>query len=174
MQDDQELITRAAAGDTAAFEALYLRYREFVYRLAFRFVRDEAAALDVSQEVFTFLIRKIPTLRLTGKLSTYLYPAVKNIALTQKRRVARERGEAAVERGVGDLPGVEPGDRDLVRAIEGLPEPQREVLLMRIVDEMSVEEVAMALSIPQGTVKSRLHLALASLREDERLRELLV
>lgn len=170
MQDDQELITRAAAGDTAAFEALYRRYREFVYRLAFRFVRDEAAALDVSQEVFTFLIRKVPTLRLTGKLSTYLYPAVKNIALTQKRKVARERGEMAAERGAEELPGVQPGDRDLVRAIEGLPEPQREVLLMRIVDEMSVEEVAMALSIPQGTVKSRLHGALASLREDERLR----
>ena len=83
--EDVKLIRLTLAGDRSAFEVLYRRYREVVYRLAFRFVRDEAAALDVSGEVFTFLLRKVPTLRLTGKLATYVYPAAKNIALTKKQ-----------------------------------------------------------------------------------------
>jgi RNA polymerase sigma-70 factor (ECF subfamily) len=60
---------------------------------------------------------------------------------------------------------------DLAAVLRVLPEPHREVLLMRVVDDMTLEEIALALDIPLGTVKSRLHNALAKLREDERTRE---
>jgi RNA polymerase sigma-70 factor (ECF subfamily) len=60
---------------------------------------------------------------------------------------------------------------DLAAALSALPDEQREVLLMRFVDDMSLQEVAAALNIPVGTVKSRLHRALRMLRDDRRTRD---
>lgn len=171
-RSDQDLVNAAAAGDVAAFEVLYTRHRDFVYRIALRHAREHEAALDASQEVFAYLLRKLPTLRLTGKLSTFLYPVAKNTALAARVRAQRRLTLAqsvAEEARVHD--SVPPERARLLAAVDALPDPQREVLLMRIVDEMSVEEVAAALGVPEGTVKSRLHHALGALRGDEGLRK---
>ena len=172
-RSDAELVTAAGRGDTEAFETLYLRHRDWVVRLAWRFTRDEQAAMDVAQEAFIHLLRKLPTLRLTAKLTTYMYPIVRNIATTGHRlRIRRAEVEGDAPARVESTPGADSaGTGALASALDALPDAQREVVLMRIVDEMSLDEVSAALGIPEGTVKSRLHNALAALRADPALRE---
>jgi len=177
-RSDAALLGLAQRGEVAAFEALYFRHRDFVYRLAARFTGNHAATLDVSQETFAYLIKRLPTLELTGKLSTWLYPIVKNIAHTQHRK--RQREVPGLNAVVDDPSLVRHAGSDslpdqhqhLREAVANLPEAQREVVLMRIVDEMSVDEVATALNIPIGTVKSRLFHGLGTLRQNAAIKDL--
>jgi RNA polymerase sigma-70 factor (ECF subfamily) len=166
--DDGELVRAAAAGDAAAFEALYRRHRDFVLRLARRFGLGEQDALDVHQEVFLYICRKLPQLELRASFTTFLYPAVKHLSLKRKGFLARFLpfgGLFGGERGWHE-PSVDPqGADDFPRLVARLPAGQREVVLMRFVDGMELAEIAAALEIPVGTVKSRLHHALKSLRE---------
>lgn len=160
---DQELVIAIRRGDTSGFESLYHRHKEFVWRTALRMCNgDEHAALDVSQETFAWLLQRCrKRLTLSAKLSTFLYPAIRNIAHTRRRRTRREI--------LGDVPDQEgPApvqfSDELERLVAGLPDGQREVLLLRFVEDMSLLEIAASLEIPTGTVKSRLHHALATLR----------
>lgn len=172
----------ANRGDASAFEALYLRYRDWVVRLALRFTTDREEALDVMQDTFAYLLKKFPGFRLTARMTTFLYPVVRNIALTHGRR-RREQSldddfttnAAAIDRtdrGQTSAPTSSLERIDWLAAIVGqLSEPQREVLLMRFVDDLPLAEIAAALDIPEGTVKSRLHHALDALRRDPRTRD---
>ena len=167
---DGELVAAINAGDWSAFEVLYFRYRDWVYRLAWRFSGDEADAQDVVQEVFVYLAKKFPGLELTAGMTTLLYPAVKHTAITlrKKRRRMEMLGDMEIE-------GRDEGDEDLRgqlrEVMRGLSEEHREVVLMRFVDDMSLEEIAGALGVPTGTVKSRLHHAVRGMREDVRVRK---
>jgi RNA polymerase sigma-70 factor (ECF subfamily) len=140
-------------------------------RLAHRFTGDADDALDVLQETFAYFHRKFPGFRLTARLSTFFYPVVRNISLAIRRKRGRFLGDADAS---DVLPSIssscpsEPGD--LAQVLARLPVAQREVLLMRFVDGMSLDEIGVSLSIPLGTVKSRLHNALAALREDPKTR----
>ncbi len=159
------------AGDAAAFDALYYRYRDWVVRLATRFTGHGDDALDVLQDTFAYVFRKFPGFRLTASMTTFLYPVVKNLSIAAKRKRARHvRGDEMLA-GVTARPEPDATRDDLAAALASLPEAQREVLLMRFVDGMSLLEIAAALSIPEGTVKSRLHHGIVALREDERARK---
>src|SRR5437764_7816207 len=83
---DQQLIAAINAGDAAAFDALYYRYRDRVLRLAARFTGDRADALDVLQETFAYLFRKFPGFVLTAQMTTFLYPVVRNLSLAMRRK----------------------------------------------------------------------------------------
>ncbi len=169
---DQELVEAANRGDTAAFEALYLRYRDWTVRLAYRFTGNADDALDVLQDTFAYLLKKFPGFELTARMTTFLYPAVKHLALARRRRrhdpiPDDEHPEAMA------TPSAQPDTTsraELAAVLKNLSAGQREVLLMRFVDGLSLDEIAQALAIPVGTVKSRLHNALASLRADPRAR----
>lgn len=168
------VVASIRAGRRDDFDVLYRRYAAWVLRLARRFTDDEDAALDVLQETFMYLVRKLPTLALTARLTTFLYPAVRNLSITVCQRRRRDRGSG--EPGDAPAPRETPADplgearSTLAAAVAALPDAQREVLLMRIVDGMGTNEIAEALSIPAGTVKSRLHHAIAALRDDPRTR----
>lgn len=169
-RSDDELLRAVNQGDADAFEALYRRYRTWVVRLACRFTGDPDEALDVLQETFAYLLRKVPHLRLTAAMTTFLYPAVRNISLALKRKRRRQQTwpdpapvQAAPEAGDFRL-------ADLSAVVSGLPDGQREVLLLRFADGLELAEIAKALEIPVGTVKSRLHNAIAALRGDPRTR----
>jgi RNA polymerase sigma-70 factor, ECF subfamily len=167
-RSDEALIAAVNHGDTAAFEALYYRYRDWVAHMAFRFTGDRDLALDVLQETFVYFSRKFPGFRLTAKLTTFLYPAVRNYSIAARRKN---------ERFVSEVPerASEPDDNPhepVSEIISGLPEEQREVLLLRFVDGMSMDEIAAALRIPAGTVKSRLHYAIKTLRESDATKKL--
>jgi RNA polymerase sigma-70 factor (ECF subfamily) len=160
------------AGDVSAFDALYYRYRDWVVRLAARFAGHEDDALDVLQETFAYVLRKFPGFQLTASLTTFLYPVVKHLALAARRKRVRMAGEDSLQNAAPVAPaGPEPlGPRaELATVLAGLPEAHREVLLMRFVDGLALEEISVALDIPLGTVKSRIHNAVATLRKDPRV-----
>src|SRR5690606_37973731 len=132
-------------------------------------------ALDVLQETFGYLLRKFPPagpgLTLTAELTTLLYPVAKHSALTLRRRA--DRFPAGERDDPDDLPGPDPqASGDIAPVLDRLSEERREVILLRFVDGLALEEIAAALGIPLGTVKSRLHLALRQLREAPEISEL--
>jgi len=170
-RSDEELIRAINQGDTAAFEALYYRYRDWVVGLATRFTGRADDALDVLQDTFAYLLRKTPSLRLSARMTTFLYPVVKHISLAARRKGRRSLG-CELD---ADVPAPPSGENEGIRSglaevMAGLPEDQREVVLMRIVDDMRLAEIAGALRIPIGTVKSKLHRALERLQNDSRTR----
>jgi len=172
METDQQLIQDAARGNTQAFTVLYERYRDWVYGLAWRFTGDQDLALDVLQDTWMYVLKKLPTLRLTAKLTTFLYPAVRNLSLNAIQAKKRFIGASDVLEELPASPSCsqEPNLEDLTEVLGALPREQRQVVLMRFVDGMTVNEIAQALGIPDGTVKSRLHHALEKLRRDQRCR----
>jgi RNA polymerase sigma-70 factor (ECF subfamily) len=172
-RSDAELVAAINSGDAAAFEVLYFRHRDWVAGLAYRFTGDSDAALDVMQETFLYLLRKFPGFRLTANLKTFLYPAVRHLAIAARRKAARYQATAAEMEQLEHAPAppassAETGDLQFV--LTALPDEQREVLLLRFVEGLSLAEIAEAMDTPLGTVKSRLHNALETLRQDERTR----
>jgi RNA polymerase sigma-70 factor (ECF subfamily) len=174
---DAELVRAASRGDEAAFESLYRRHARFVFAVARRFAGAQLAP-DVAQETFGWLLAKLPTLALRGRLSTLLYPVIVHTAAAQRRRAHRGSAEPELVFELLQAPASSPeaqaerddAGEDLRAALASLPRAQAEVVVMRFTDEMSLEEIAQALAIPLGTVKSRLHHALAALREHPRTR----
>jgi len=171
-RDDRALVDAANRGDPAAFEALYNRYRDWVVRLAYRFTANRHDALDVLQDTFAYVLSKLPDLRLTARMTTFLYPVVKNLSLALLRKSRRyvSADEVLRQRAARPPDGIEASRAELAAALAVLPPGQLEVVLMRFVDAMSLQEIARGLDIPLGTVKSRLHNALKTLRNDERTR----
>lgn len=162
-----ETANRGGAHGADAFESLYRRHVDWVANTAYRFTQDRDSSLDVMQDVFIYLLGKFPGFVLTAKLTTFLYPVIKHTALQARRKAGRFPGSNDV---LADLPAPHkpnPADSDgIEHALAGLPAPQREVLLLRFVDGMTIEEIALALDIPPGTVKSRIHHAIHTLRQD--------
>ena len=169
---DAELIEAARTGDAAAFEAIYFRYRDWVVRVAMRFTNNQDDALETLQDTFAYLLRKLPNLYLSARMTTFLYPVVKHTAL----RLKEQRRLVLIRDGVlEEIPDPAPpidhaGSRDLAAVVANLPAEQREVILLRFVDDLPLAGIAETLRIPLGTVKSRLHYALAALRTDPRTR----
>ncbi|MBS0192070.1 MAG: sigma-70 family RNA polymerase sigma factor [Phycisphaerales bacterium] len=169
---DALLVGLASRGDQEAFLALYKRHRNFVFSVARRYTRDESEALDVLQDTFAYLVKKLPELRLTAKLSTFLYPAVRNIALTIRRKQRTVALPATHDPAEVPRPETHIGPRPIEKVVADLPEGQREVLILRFVNDLALREIASVLGIPVGTVKSRMHQAIATLRQDPKTREL--
>lgn len=171
---DEQLIAAINRGDTAAFQTLYHRYRDWVVRLAYRLTGDREIALDVMQETFSYLLGKFPGFTLTARMTTFLYPAVRHLAIAHRRRRDRmqptdpQTPEPTDPHSAGPAVDVR---AELAVVLSELDEPIRETILMRFVDDMSIEEIAAALDIPPGTVKSRLHNAIKRLRASPKLRE---
>ena len=171
-RSDADLVAAARQGDERAFEALYLRHRAWAAAVAQRFTGDPSLALDAMQEAFLYLLRKLaePRFTLTARLTTFLYPAVKHAAQEARRKSVRARGGDEALHAVA-APGTPDATDDLAAVLARLPDEHREVLTLRFVDDLSLQEVAEALAIPLGTVKSRLHHGLRKLREDPRTRD---
>jgi RNA polymerase sigma-70 factor (ECF subfamily) len=163
---DRRWIEAIRRGDEHAFEELYREHRDWVFRLALRLTGKHADALDVLQESFAYLLRRLPGLELRVGLRTFLYPAVQHLSAAARQKAGRAHSdEEALESA--PAPDSPPEGGHLAAALRRLPDPQREVLLLRFVDGLLLEEIAAALGIPLGTVKSRMHHALAALRADE-------
>ena len=189
-RSDEALVEACNAGDAReaakAFEALYLRHKDYVLRIALRFVPDPDTALDVLQETFAYLLKRFPPtgggLQLTAKMTSLLYPVARNTAITALRKARRFPGTGDV--APDDLPAPEgantgaSGDLhrrasgDIHRVLAALPANQRETLQLRFVDDLSLGEIAEVLDIPLGTVKSRLHFGIASLKASDIVKDL--
>ncbi len=166
---EQDLVRRANRGDQAALESLYRDHREWVCALAYRFTGSRDQALDILQETYLYFFGKFPGFKLTSSIRGFLYPVVKHQSISLVRRQKRVVSlDAYRQGGAADLepfwhPTRGPG-RHVGELAARLPEKQREVVALRYGLGFRHDEIADALDIPVGTVKSRLHKALNLLR----------
>jgi RNA polymerase sigma-70 factor (ECF subfamily) len=166
VRTDQELIVAANRGDASALEGLYYRYRDWVVARAERICGRHEDALDVLQETFIYVFGKFPGFTLTCRFKTFLYPVVRNLSLNliRKRQRSVELGEASEPEAPKDV-SLDAERQAVNEMVSALPPEQQEVVVLRFVDGFAQAEIAEALGIPLGTVKSRLHHALNRLRE---------
>ncbi len=160
---DVDLVARANRGDAAAFEALYHRHKGWVLGVARRYTTDPDEALDILQDTYAYFFGKFPGFELSAALRAFLFPVVKHVALTRKRKRRPSEDLAKVDPARLAVAPTEPSEVDTLLA--RLPETHREVLWLRFSDDMSLKDIAVALDIPLGTVKSRLHNGLEMVRE---------
>ena len=166
---EQEDVRRAVAGDGRAFERLYREHVGRVYALAVRLV-DEAAAEDLTQEVFIRAWDKLPTFQGRARFGTWLHRLAVNLILTRRgtlrNRQSRHAGGDDVV-GLAAAPKVaSPGARlDLEAALRTLPGRAREVFVLFDVEGYSHEEIAELTGVTVGTSKSQLHRARMLMRE---------
>jgi len=171
---DRELIERARAGDLAAYEDLVRRYEQQAFRAAYLVCRDADEASDAAQEGFVRAWQALPRFRAGAEPRPWLMRIVVNAARNRRRGSGRRAGLAlrvAQDRpSDGAAPSPEAailaGERraELLAAIETLPDEDRLVLGLRWFAELGEAEMAEILSVPRGTVKSRLSRALERLR----------
>jgi RNA polymerase sigma factor (sigma-70 family) len=162
-----EQVARASAGETAAIEALLRIAQPDIRRYARRTCRSTIDAEEAVQETLIVLYRKIGTLRQIGALSGWLFQIVNRYCLRLALRMAGVPSaiEAeAVEKRFAALPRPELR-LDVARAIESLPEHYRAVVVLRDLEELTIDEIAERLSATRETVKARLHRARGLLRE---------
>jgi RNA polymerase sigma factor (sigma-70 family) len=172
--DRKEFVARLRAGEPKAFEELVATYQHRVFGVALRMLRNAAEAEEVAQEAFLRAHRALADFRGDAKLSTWLYAIVSRLCLTRlgsgERRMARQ-GEETLMRlanSEGDpSDALERGEVEaaLHRAIAELPEDRRIVVVLRDLEGLSYEEIAQALDLELGTVRSRLHRARMDLKD---------
>lgn len=178
VDDDCSIARRIGAGDRAAFESLMRRYNRRLYRLARSVLRDDAEAEDALQEAYWSAYRSIGQFRGDSTLSTWLSRAVLNECFGRLRKSARRQNvfpimpSDAMDTTTPD--GGAAPDQALARAqmralmerkLDELPEDFRTVFVLRAVEELSVDETAACLGIPEATVRSRHFRARGLLRE---------
>jgi RNA polymerase sigma-70 factor (ECF subfamily) len=176
IRDENQMIASILGGDTEKYHDLIRPYEHSVYRMALSFMKNESDAEDVAQEAFISAFRNLAAFRGQAKFSTWLISITLNQARGRLRRQSLVRMESldqtpeegghvspALLRDWREVPS-EALERKEIRemlrqAIEGLAPIYREVVLLRDVEELSVEETATALSISVASVKTRLHRA---------------
>jgi len=165
---DGELIQRAGEGDASAFEDLYRRYARPVFGLALRRLGDRGRAEDAVQETFASIWRSARTYRPErGPGAPWLYAVARNAIVDRGRArpepVADAPDEASPDPGPGDRAEESWVQWRVHRALEELPEREREVIALAYWSGLSQSEVAEFLGIPLGTVKTRTRAALQRL-----------
>ena len=172
---DEALLARACQGDEAAFLALYERYRDAIYRFAYRLLGSAALAEDIAHDCFLSLLRRPEGFDPTrASLRTYLYAAVRNLALKQFRRprlevtlddLKDEPTAATAQQPLRQLLAAELSAA-VRRAIDNLPQLQREALILFEYEELSLAEIASVVEADVGAVKARLARARENLRRE--------
>ena len=169
--NEQELVERCRRGDQGAFQELVDRHKDLVFALIARTVQDRSRAEDLAQDVFLRVHRGLPYFRGEARLSTWIYRIVANVCLQPQGRppaalsLDDERTRAkttpsAPDRQFGDL---ELRDR-LEKAIARLPANYRLLIAAHYLQGIQYEDLAEALEMPLGTVKTQLHRAKQQLR----------
>jgi len=179
---EAELVSRAAGGDEAAFEAIMRRHNRLLFRTARSILKSDPEAEDALQEAYLRAWRALGGFRSDARLSTWLVRIVANEALGRLRQkvaqvipldAAMNSTDPEIQASLTDAPDHRPENlamraqtRKLLEArIDLLPEAFRTVFVLRAVEEMSVEEVSQALDIPEATVRTRFFRARGMLRE---------
>lgn len=171
--EERELVDAARREDRGAFKALYERYRDRVYNLAFYSLGEELWAEDVLQIVFLKIYRGLPAFRYEASLSTWIYRIAVNECQNQlQRRGAKHVPLDAIlgsdeEFDSAQLPDTEQLERErrqiLRDAVMDLSPKLRGVVVLKYVEGLSYDEIARVLECAPGTVASRLNRALAEL-----------
>ena len=165
---EKELMLRAKGGDRAAFEEIFRLYEKPILNYLFRMSRNRAQAEDLVQETFLRLWKALAGYEPTAKVSTYVFHIAHNLFLNDAARRREKPLEGADEPMRAD-PASDLQRREMEsavkRAVEKLPDGEREVLLLSEFEGFKYAEIAEVLGIPVGTVKSRMFSAVQRLRE---------
>ncbi|MGC8784992.1 MAG: RNA polymerase sigma factor [Armatimonadota bacterium] len=183
---DAALVARCKGNDLTAFDEIVERYQHKIYGYVKRLVGNETDAEDITQEVFLKALSSLHRFREESSLQTWLFRIATNLCRDVHRRRQREKGwlplwrhadggECSGEEVLIEIPDYHNDPERLLlreelsellkQAIDRLPIAMREVLVLHDMESLSYEEIAQALGIPLGTVKSRLFHARARLRD---------
>src|SRR5690606_15785536 len=186
-EESEDLVVRLKENDEEAFAEVFHLYKDMVYRLSYRLLADKAEAMDITQEVFLVLFRKIASFRGDCSLKTWLYRVCFNQAANRNRWWKRRFKNHTLSLNI-DANGNEPNlpesasrmpspEQDLYsqelqkvlhESLKILPYEQRAAVTLRDVEGLSYEEIAKITGTNVGTVKSRIA------RGREQLRQLLL
>lgn len=173
IEADRVLVERVKKGDKAAFDLLVVKYQSRIINLVMRFVRNQADAMDVTQEAFIKAYRALPNFRGDSAFYTWLYRIAVNTA-KNFLAVQANRRMPEVEQDPEEMEQIDTGTAlkeletpenmlltqeiqdTVVRAIDNLPEDLRTAIILRELEGMSYEEIAESMDCPIGTVRSRI------------------
>ena len=169
--DDSGLVARFLRGDTAAFDALFLKYQDYVYHIVYGIVGSAEESRDLTQEVFLQVYRALPKFRHGSRFATWLYRIAVNRAVDAARGAKRWRflpfldeptlaGRPADSRDEPEQVFERGAEREAVQAVlMRCPLGHREVLALRYYQDLSLEEIAETLGCSVSAAKVRLHRA---------------
>ena len=182
---DEMLMVRYQRGDREAFAELVRRYQRPVYNFVIRQVRHPGTAEDVTQEVFVRVVQNAAEFKHEARFTTWLYTIARNLCIDHLRKQSHRRHPSLDQPAAGASEGRPLGDNIadahpstdversaaasevqacIVRAVEELPEEQREVFLLREVANLPFKEIAEVTGAGENTVKSRMRYALDRLQ----------
>ncbi len=170
--DDSALMLRYADGDVAAFETLYRRHNDSLYRYVLRLSNNRDTAADLFQEVWSKIIKSRHRYRPSAKFTTYLYRVAHNAFIDHVRRNKRYSDGPAddpdLRASTADGPDAETeksmARTQFLRALNDLPIEQRDTFLLHEEAALTVEQIAKVTGVPHETAKSRLRYAVNKLR----------
>lgn len=170
--DDSALMLRYQDGDIAAFETLYRRHTDPLYRYLLRLCRHRDTAEDIFQDVWGKIIKSRASYRPTAKFSTFLYRVAHNCFIDHLRRNKRHANHKELQEELHSDPGEQPEtatERSLAKerlalALMDLPDEQRDAFLLHEEAGLSVDEIAAVTGSNRETAKSRLRYAVNKLR----------
>jgi RNA polymerase sigma factor (sigma-70 family) len=165
----EALIRRCLRGDEAAWETIVRHYWRKVFNVAYKFVGKHDEAEDLTQEIFLKIFKSLDTFDRRANFQTWLISVSRNLCIDHYRSVRKERETidrdvdanelTPISKEVGAIALLEQQDRValLRQALAELPDALKTAVLMRDIQEMSYQEIAQKLRLPEGTVKSRIN-----------------
>src|SRR5436190_1677270 len=181
---DETLMLRYQGGDRASFAQLVRRHQTALYNFALRQVRIPQVAEDVVQETFVRVVQNAGDFKHEARFTTWVYTITRNLCIDHLRKRALRKhpslDESRGEEGDGPTLGEQTADprasvereatgtelkERIARAVDLLPDEQREVFLMREIANLPFKEIAEITNVPENTVKSRMRYALERLQE---------
>lgn len=171
--EDVELVGLCQKGDIDAFDRLFYKYRDKIYRTAFRMINDQEDALDLTQEIFLRAYKNINKYNYKSQFSTWLYKLAINVCIDELRKHKKSNevltDEIPDNRRYSDTPEdivISEEQGSLVwKALDILKEKDRSIIVLREMEGLSYEEIANILGCSMGRVKSRLHESRKKLRK---------
>jgi len=176
--DTEQLVQDFLDGDAQAFNRLVMLYQTKIYNLALNYVKSPEEAKDLAQDIFVTVYRSLPKLREKEKFTSWLYQIAINHCRNRYKKLSRRGYFSNIslddEESFLQIAGDEGPEKllqrkntiNLVRAtIDSMAEAEKEIILLRDIQELAYEEISDILQIPLGTVKSKLNRARTSLKD---------
>ena len=161
--DDRQVIERVLKGETDAFNILIREWEKPIFNFILRMIGDRDEAMDLCQDCFMKAYRELRTLKDRDRFSSWLYRIAHNTCLS---KIRRDHGKTWVELDPdqGSRPSAPENRIAVEKALQHLPEDQREVVVLKVFHALKFEEIAAIQNAPVSTVKSRLYMGFEKLR----------